>query len=72
MNTATATRPVGIQARVAIVTCSCGFYPLDKAMHLTSAAAWRAAADHVSLNPSLCRPQMFWDHVPAGLVARRA
>jgi len=50
---------------VVVVTCGCGFLPLDKAMHRTAQAAWQAAADHVSLNPTKCRPNMSRDLVPA-------
>lgn len=52
---------------VVIVGCACGNFPLDKAMHSTSQQAWQAAADHIALNPNLCRPSMWKDTVPAGL-----
>jgi hypothetical protein len=59
---------VTILVRVAVVTCSCGMFPLEQATHRTSGAAWQAAADHAALNPTKCQPRMFWDHVPAALV----
>lgn len=57
-------------AEVVVVTCSCGMFPLEKATHATSMAAWRAACDHVALNPKLCKPSMSRDIVPAGLAPR--
>lgn len=57
-------------AEVVVVTCGCGFFPLEKAMHLTSTAAWEAAAAHVALNPTKCTPQMFKDTVPAVLAGK--
>ena len=65
MSKSQATGPLYV--RVVVVSCSCGMFPLDKAMHRNSQEAWQAAADHVSLNPSLCRPSMNADHVPAYL-----
>lgn len=59
-------------AEVVVVTCDCGLFPLDKAMHATSADAWQAAADHVALNPDKCHPTMTRDHVPAALAPRRS
>ncbi len=50
---------------IVVVTCGCGFLPLNT--HRTSAQAWAFAAEHVALNPTLCRPQMHRDHVPAAL-----
>lgn len=56
--------------KVAVVTgCTCGMFPLDKAMHRTSGQAWQAAAAHVALNPTKCRPALAWDLVPAALAA---
>jgi hypothetical protein len=55
------------QVAVVVVSCPCGFYPLDRAMHRTSQQAWQAAADHVALNPTKCQPSMNRDHVPAWL-----
>lgn len=55
---------------VVIVTCDCGFYPLDKAMHRNSQQAWDAAAAHAALNPTKCHPQMFRDMVPAMLAPK--
>lgn len=52
---------------VVVVSCDCGFYPLEAAMHPDSAAAWQAAAAHVALNPGKCHPQMWRDTVPAVL-----
>lgn len=52
---------------VVVVTCGCGFLALN--VHRTSAQAWEFAAAHVALNPSLCRPEMRRDHVPAALAA---
>lgn len=54
-------------AEVVVVTCSCGMFPLEKAMQPTSQKAWQAAADHVALNPTKCKPSMFKDTVPAVL-----
>jgi hypothetical protein len=54
---------------VVVVSCSCGMFPLEKAMHRTSAQAWKAAAEHVALNPDLCKPSMTRDMVPAALVS---
>lgn len=56
-----------LQVNVVVVRCGCGFYPLDKAMHRTADGAWRAAAAHVALNPTLCHPTMVRDTVPAML-----
>jgi hypothetical protein len=61
-----------VQASYVVVTCSCGLFPLDKASHATSGAAWQAAAAHVALNPTKCHPQMSRDLAPAGLVAAMA
>lgn len=58
------------QVAVVIVTCGCGFYPLDKAAHLTSQGAWHAAAAHVALNPTLCHPSMYRSTAPAALAPR--
>lgn len=58
------------EASYVVLTCSCGMLPLDKATHRNSASAWQAAAAHVTLNPTKCRPQMTRDSAPAGLVAR--
>lgn len=55
---------------VVVVTCGCGLFPLEKAVHRTGQQAWEAAAAHVALNPTKCTPSMFKDLVPAGLVAR--
>lgn len=52
---------------VVVVHCACGNFPLDKAMHSNSQDAWQAAANHVALNPTLCRPSMYKDTVPAAL-----
>jgi len=41
--------------------------PLDQAQHRTSQDAWNAAAKHVALNPSLCKPQMTRVDVPLAL-----
>lgn len=59
------------QTRVVVVTCACGFYPLDKAMHATSTQAWQAAAAHVALNPTKCRPSMNPAMVPTALAPTR-
>ena len=59
-----------IFVRVAIVSCDCGFFPLEKAMHRTSGEAWKVAAAHVTLNPDKCRPAMSWDDVPAILAPK--
>lgn len=50
---------------IVVVTCGCGHLPLNS--HRTSAAAWQFAAAHVALNPTLCKPQMGRDRVPAAL-----
>jgi hypothetical protein len=50
---------------IVVVTCRCGHLPLNS--HRTSAAAWQFAADHVALNPTLCKPDMGRDLVPAAL-----
>ena len=63
--TARPASPATVMVEVVVVTCGCGFLPLDKAMHRTAQAAWQAAADHVSLNPTKCRPNMSRDLVPA-------
>lgn len=55
---------------VVVVTCGCGFLPLESAMQPTSQKAWEVAAAHVALNPSLCKPQMFKDTVPAALAPK--
>lgn len=41
-----------------VVTCPCGMIPLGLAAHDDSQAAWKFASEHVSLNPTKCRPQM--------------
>lgn len=58
---------------VVVVSCRCGFYPLDKAMHRTSQAAWQAAAKHVALNPDKCDKlvRMSRDRVPAALAPKK-
>jgi len=61
-----------ITVPVVVVSCDCGQFPLEQAMHLTSQQAWQAAADHVALNPSLCHPSMVRDSVPAALAPRSA
>jgi hypothetical protein len=58
-----------IYAEVVVVTCGCGFFPLEKAMHRTSGQAWQAAADHVALNPTKCQPNMARHLAPAGIAA---
>lgn len=50
---------------VVVVSCDCGFYPLEKAVHRTAQEAWNAAAEHVKLNPTKCHPSMSRDRVPA-------
>ncbi len=64
---ATRTAPQTMLAEVVVVTCGCGNFPLEKAMQPTPQAAWLVAADHVSLNPKLCKPSMNRDRVPAAL-----
>lgn len=59
-------------APVVVVTCSCGNFPLDQAMHRTSREAWNAAAKHVELNPTKCHPAMHRDNVPAALAPKAA
>ena len=54
-------------APVVVVTCGCGFLPLDQAVHANSADAWQAASKHVALNPTKCVPDMGRDLVPAML-----
>jgi len=58
------------ETAVVVVTCACGFYPLDNATHRTSALAWQAAAAHVDLNPTKCQPVMSRSTAPTGVVAR--
>jgi hypothetical protein len=53
---------------VVIVTCDCGMYPLERAMHTTATEAWAAAAAHVALNPTKCHPSMHRSTAPAALV----
>lgn len=48
---------------VVVVTCGCGFLPLN--CHGTSEEAWKFAAAHVALNPGKCHPSMSRDLVPA-------
>lgn len=55
-------------AEVVVVTCGCGFLPLNQ--HATAQAAWEFAAKHVALNPTKCKPAMFKDTVPALLAAK--
>ena len=55
---------------VVVVGCNCGMFPLDKAMHTNSQSAWQAAADHVSLNPDKCQPNMHKEMIPAGIVTK--
>jgi hypothetical protein len=57
---------------VVVVTCGCGFFPLEKAMHRTSQQAWEAASAHVSLNPTKCDKlvRMYKDTVPAALAPK--
>lgn len=50
---------------IVVVTCACGFLPLNS--HLTSTTAWNFAAKHVALNPTKCTPSMVRDRVPATL-----
>lgn len=68
MATATATPRGPLYVEVVVVACGCGFLPLNS--HLTSAAAWQFAADHVALNPTKCVPTMFRDTVPAALAPK--
>lgn len=65
--TRTATAPRTNLVPVVVVTCACGFYPLDKAVHANSTDAWAAAAAHVALNPTKCTPNMSRDLAPAAL-----
>ena len=55
-------------AEVVVVTCGCGFLPLNQ--HPSASEAWAFAAQHVALNPTKCQPSMFKDLVPAALAAR--
>jgi hypothetical protein len=68
MTTKSASGP--FYADVVVVTCSCGMLPLERATHRDAQSAWQAAAAHVALNPTKCKPNMFRDAVPAGLAAR--
>jgi hypothetical protein len=68
MSTTRSGSPVHVTCPVVVVLCGCGFLPLDKAMHRTATAAWQAAAAHVALNPTKCKPTMHRDNVPAMLV----
>jgi len=54
-------------ARIVVVTCSCGQFPLEQAAQPTARKGWEAAAAHAALNPTKCQPAMFWDDVPAAL-----
>jgi hypothetical protein len=59
MNTTT------VEVSVVVVTCICGNFPLERAMHRTSQQAWLAAAKHVELNPQLCKPRMYRSTAPS-------
>ena len=63
--TTTTTGPAFVS--VVVVSCSCGMFPLDKAMNATPWDAWMAASAHKALNPDKCSPSMWADKVPASL-----
>jgi hypothetical protein len=56
-----------VYVEVVVVSCSCGMFPLDNAMHPDAATAWTAASAHYELNPRLCRPNMHRELAPAAL-----
>lgn len=58
-----------VVADVVIVSCSCGMFPLDRAMHRNATSAWHAAAAHVALNPTRCHPNMARSTAPVALAA---
>lgn len=65
--TKTAAHTAPLTVDVVILVCPCGMLGLEDAMHTNSQDAWTAAAKHVALNPTRCRPSMHRDSVPAAL-----